>query len=101
MWAWSDLSNADDNLNAYRCPPGYCSCSRKTSFGANECHYVYNNSDPNLQCRCDREGQALSVHLTITLLYDVQASYVAVVRMGRELVSSSTDVSIVTMDLEH
>lgn len=67
LWGSSYLSDPDDNLRAYRCPPGYCRCSRMTSFGSGECHSVYNNSDPNLQCTCDREGKVVLIVSNVTI----------------------------------
>lgn len=63
-----------------------------TSFGSDECQYVYNNSDPNLQCRCDREGKLLNVCVDHVLLEDVQVSCAAIARMGKELVFCSINV---------
>ena len=38
-----------------------------TSFGSGECHNVYNNSDPNRQCTCDREGEVVLVVCNVIL----------------------------------
>ena len=56
FWAVSDRSDTDNNLKVYPCPPGYCRCSQLTSFGNDECHFVFNTSYPNKQCDCSREG---------------------------------------------
>ena len=69
LWGSSYFGDPDDNLRAYRCPPGYCRCSRMTSFGSGECHYVYNNSDPDIQCTCDREGNFLLIVCDVTRGY--------------------------------
>lgn len=44
------------NLFIYACPPGFCQCYLNTSVGDSSCINVYTNSDPNLQCGCNRKG---------------------------------------------
>lgn len=56
-WATEDLSDSDNNLFLYPCPTGYCQCvySMTTSFDET-CMYIFDSSNPDSQCSCDREG---------------------------------------------
>ena len=59
MWATYVPPEGDgENLKFYPCPPGYCSCVNDviTDISGTMCMYSYTNSNPDLQCSCNRKG---------------------------------------------
>ena len=53
---WVSGNGPGSGLSFLPCPPGYCGCSQNTSLGASSCVTVYTNSNPDLQCVCERKG---------------------------------------------
>ena len=54
-----------DSLTTYQCPSQYCRCIFTTISGLNRCKFIYEDSDPDSQCNCDREGDDKQYLLTI------------------------------------
>lgn len=52
LWAANDPKRYD-RLFTYPCPHGYCACSEKQN---EMCIHVFDSSDPDSQCVCERRG---------------------------------------------
>ena len=44
-------------MNFYVCPAGYCRCVHNSSLGAENCVYMFVNSNPDAQCDYRRHGK--------------------------------------------
>ena len=44
-------------MHFYTCPAGYCRCVQNSSLNMQNCVYLYVNSNPDAQCRCNRKGK--------------------------------------------
>ncbi|XP_065906418.1 uncharacterized protein [Dysidea avara] len=54
-WAqYINTGSLNGYFEYYKCPPGYCRCSKYS--GDNLCNSVYVYDDDDLQCVCDRQG---------------------------------------------
>ena len=64
---WGTLSTSSrDRLFLYPCPSGYCRCEMREMGGATDCINVFNSTDPDSQCSCDRKGIYCGTSLILT-----------------------------------